>query len=57
MVKGNGKIAIKYDANGEASDWMLGAHGIIAISPELGTVHNKSDHFVIRDHAILKSVI
>jgi len=57
MVKGNGKIAIKYDANGEASDWMLGAHGIVAISPELGTLHNKSDHFVIRDHTVLKSVI
>lgn len=24
MIKGNGAIAIKYDANGEASDWILG---------------------------------
>jgi hypothetical protein len=35
-IKGNGMKAIKYSANGEASDWMLGIHGIIALSPELG---------------------
>lgn len=36
-IRGNAMQAIKYEANGEASDWMLGKHGIIAMSPELGT--------------------
>ncbi len=34
---GNGATTIQYTANGEASDYMLGAFGIIAMSPELGT--------------------
>lgn len=28
---------IKYVANGEASDWMLGVHDIISFSPEIGS--------------------
>ena len=35
-LKGNGQQTIKYDANGEASDWMLGEYGIPALSPEIG---------------------
>ena len=34
---GNGASSIQYTANGEASDYMLSAFGIIAMSPELGT--------------------
>lgn len=33
---GNAIQTINYLANGEASDWMLGKHGIISFSPELG---------------------
>ena len=33
---GNAIRTIKYPANGEASDWMLGTYGVIALSPELG---------------------
>lgn len=36
MIRGNGRQTILYDANGEASDWMLGQCGIVALSPELG---------------------
>lgn len=28
---------VKYSADGEASDWMLGEKNIIAFSPELGS--------------------
>lgn len=34
---GDAEETIKYPANGEASDWMLATHGIISMSPELGT--------------------
>jgi hypothetical protein len=47
MIKGNGVLAIGYDANGEASDWMLGDQGIAAISPELGHKNQKSESFII----------
>lgn len=36
-LAGNGAQSIQYTANGEASDYMLAAHGIFAMSPELGT--------------------
>jgi hypothetical protein len=36
-TEGNGYTMVQYSANGEASDWMLGKHGIYALSPELGT--------------------
>jgi len=38
-VEGNGFSMVQYSANGEASDWMLGRHGIYALSPELGTAN------------------
>jgi len=38
---GNGFDTVKYTANGEASDWMLGEKNIIAFSPELGTCEKK----------------
>lgn len=56
-IKGNGKEAIKYEANGEASDWMLGVHGILALSPELGILNPKSDEFFIEKADILHEVI
>jgi hypothetical protein len=36
---GNGKTTVGYEANGEASDWMLGAKKILSFSPELGVYH------------------
>jgi len=47
-VEGNGYATVEYPANGEASDWMLGAHGIYAFSPELGTSNHQSDEFFIK---------
>ena len=49
--------AIQYEANGEASDWMLGKHGIIAMSPELGIKNGFSDDFFIAQPDVLKTVL
>jgi len=49
---GNAMHAIQYMANGEASDWMLKAHKIIAMSPEVGTDDNFSEHFYIKNPKI-----
>ena len=35
-IAGNGAATVAYQANGEASDWMLASQGVYAISPELG---------------------
>ena len=43
--QGNGAETIRYSANGEASDWMLGEKRIVAFSPELGTKDTMSDKF------------
>lgn len=42
---GNGEETIQYVANGEASDWMLGVHRIISMSPELGDDRPDTDKF------------
>ena len=36
---------------------MLGKHGIIAMSPELGIKNGDSDDFFIQNPAVLKSVL
>ena len=46
-VEGNGMQTIGYCANGEASDWMLSAHNIYAMSPELGTPNPRTSEFFI----------
>lgn len=51
---GNAQETIKYTANGEASDWMLGEHGIIALSPELGDDLLSDDAFFPSKDAILR---
>lgn len=56
-IKGNGKVAIQYDANGEASDWMLHEHGILAASPELGTSNINSQDFFIQEPQVIKEVV
>lgn len=42
---GDAQATINYLANGEASDWMLHEHGIIAFSPEIGDKHLWSNKF------------
>jgi len=42
---GNGEETVQYVANGEASDWMLGVHRIISMSPELGDDRPETDKF------------
>lgn len=45
---GNAQGVIKYQANGEASDWMLNEHQIMAFSPEIGNDNKAaSDHFYL----------
>lgn len=53
-VEGNGFTMVQYSANGEASDWMLGKHGIFALSPELGMNNKMSDEFFIKTPTVLK---
>ena len=53
---GTAQETIKYVANGEASDWMLGEHGIICLSPELGALNNKSDAFYLTNDELIEVV-
>lgn len=55
--EGNGFSMVDYPANGEASDWMLGKHGILAMSPELGTSLPGSQHFFIENPTMLKETL
>jgi len=55
--KGNGATTVRYRANGEASDWMFGTHGIIAASPELGINDWRSNIFFIKQKAVIREVI
>ena len=54
---GNGSMTVNYEANGEASDWMLGDRGIIAMSPELGIADKCSNQFFIKTSSCIKKVI
>lgn len=54
---GNGSMTVNYEANGEASDWMLSERGIIAMSPELGIADQMSNQFFIRQPKLVKKVI
>jgi len=54
---GNGAQTIAYEANGEASDWMLGKRHIYAISPELGIEDKKSEEFWIKSAEVLEEVL
>ena len=42
---GNGMKTIKYSANGDCSDWLLGERQILAFSPELGNGKSESNTF------------
>ena len=54
---GNGSMTVNYEANGEASDWMLAERGIIAMSPELGIADKRSNQFFVKDPKIVKKII
>ena len=56
-IEGNGAKAIKYTANGEASDYILGVQERYALSPELGDNTARSEHFFIKDSKTLKRVL
>jgi hypothetical protein len=47
FLSGNGMETIKYQANGEAADWMLGEKRILAFSPELGVNAKNSEKFYV----------
>ena len=49
---GNGIQTIKYNVNGESSDWMLGKRGIISYSVELGDKSPKTDIFDPKPDAV-----
>jgi len=48
-IWGNAAKAINYIANGEASDWMMHYHDILAYSPEIGNHDKFSEHFYVTD--------
>lgn len=49
---GNAIETVNYSTDGEASDWMLGEHGIISFSPELGSFNPKAQDFIIPKNLI-----
>lgn len=49
---GNAIETVGYYTDGEASDWMLGEHGIIAFSPELGSQHSMAQTFFLPKNLI-----
>lgn len=53
---GNGRITVKYPANGEASDYMLKEHGIYAVSPELGTSDPFSNYFYMNNFGYVQDI-
>jgi hypothetical protein len=53
---GNAEDTINYLANGEATDWMYGEKGIIAMSPELGADSTEGNKFYPPQRAI-KSIL
>ena len=56
-LAGNGMQTIGYNANGEASDWMLHELGILAMSPELGIDDRRTEDFFIRDASALVGLV
>jgi hypothetical protein len=48
-IFGNAQKAVSYDSNGDSSDWMLNAHDIVALNPEVGNDTLYGDTFYISD--------
>lgn len=55
--RGNGPKTVGYEADGEASDWMLVKHGILAASPELGTLDERSMEFFVEDRDVVIEIL
>ena len=55
--RGNGPKTVGYEADGEASDWMLVKHGILAASPELGTLDERSMDFFVDDRDVVTEIL
>lgn len=53
---GNAIESVGYFTDGEASDWMLGEHQILAFSPELGSKHSKAQTFFIPKNLIFSVI-
>lgn len=49
--------SVHYQANGEASDWIMETYGIIVMSPELGLPDQRTRKFFIKDKTLLKEII
>lgn len=56
-MKGNAERTVQYNADGEAADWILSEHGIVAASPELGTRDYRSYNFFIMDWKVLMDIL
>jgi hypothetical protein len=48
-IFGNAQKSVSYDSNGDSSDWMLYAHDIVALNPEVGNDTPYGDTFYIAD--------
>jgi hypothetical protein len=46
-----------YEADGEASDWMLATYGILASSPELGLLDYRSNNFYVFNRTVVKEIL
>lgn len=60
-IKGFKKVGtaievINYVANGDAGDWLLAEHGILNLSPELGSNDKNSEQFYLNSEQIIKVV-
>lgn len=53
---GNAIEMVNYVARGEASDWLMGEHGIVSYSPELGYSDKRFDNFFINRELINKAL-
>jgi len=57
LKAGNGFELLEYEANGEASDWMLAHRGIYAMSPELSITEPATETFFMEDAELVKRVL
>jgi hypothetical protein len=50
-------MSLMYEADGEASDWMLTTYGILACSPELGLLDYRSNNFYVFNRTVVKEIL
>lgn len=56
-IKGNGRVGVKYPANGEASDYFLAEKGLYSMSPELGTNDRSSQQFFVNNWSDMQDIV